>query len=156
MADPLAHQKHMLAVRDREMIPMGLIYACIALALGALVLVSYAQYADVPNVGQPAAAPVVAEKMIRLEGARDGSVVVTDMASGRTASFAANESGFISVITRGLDRKRMIARVEGNPAVRLVEYENGRLAIDDPASGWHAELAYFGATNRDAFAQLLR
>ncbi|MEM8555336.1 MAG: photosynthetic complex assembly protein PuhC [Pseudomonadota bacterium] len=155
-SNSLAHEQKILATRDREMIPTGLIIACVVLALSSLALVSYAQYTDAPNVGQPDVAAVTNERMLTLEGSRNGSVIVTDVATGRTASFASNESGFVSVITRGLERKRMIADVEGNPPVRIVEFENGRLALQDPASGWETELAFFGQTNRDAFAQFLR
>jgi putative photosynthetic complex assembly protein len=39
--------------------------------------------------------------------------------------------------------------------VRIVEYTNGRLAAEDPLTGWSVELYAFGADNKAAFERLL-
>jgi putative photosynthetic complex assembly protein len=65
------------------------------------------------------------------------------------------EAGFISGVHRALTRERMLAKVEGNPPVRIVRFADGRLGLRDPATGWRVELIGFGDTNREAFAALL-
>ena len=52
-------------------------------------------------------------------------------------------------------RARLVARIEGNPPIRLVRYDNGRLVAEDPATGWSAELYAFGQDNKAAFERLL-
>ena len=37
----------------------------------------------------------------------------------------------------------------------LVRYDNGRIAIHDPSTGWSADLMGFGIDNAKAFARLL-
>ncbi len=63
--------------------------------------------------------------------------------------------GFVTVIQSGMARARTVARVEGNPPIRLVRYDNGRLVAEDPATGWSAELYAFGQDNKAAFERLL-
>jgi putative photosynthetic complex assembly protein len=58
-------------------------------------------------------------------------------------------------VHRALVRERMLAKVEGNPPVRLVLFADGRLGLRDPFTGWRVELHGFGDTNHDAFLALL-
>lgn len=39
--------------------------------------------------------------------------------------------------------------------MRLVKYENGRLSLQDDATGWSAELQAFGPDNEAAFERML-
>jgi putative photosynthetic complex assembly protein len=63
--------------------------------------------------------------------------------------------GFISVVLDGLERARLVARVEGNPPVTITQYENGRVSLTDPASGWQVELSSFGPGNVGTFLKML-
>jgi putative photosynthetic complex assembly protein len=58
-------------------------------------------------------------------------------------------------VHRALVRERMLAKVEGNPPVRIVRFADGRLGLRDPFTGWRVELMGFGDSNRDAFLALL-
>jgi putative photosynthetic complex assembly protein len=102
-----------------------------------------------------AVTPVVAERMIQIKGALDASATVWAEDGSLIATFGPMEAGFISGVHRALARERMLAKVEGNPPVRIVRYADGRLGLRDPATGWRVELIGFGDTNRDAFAALL-
>jgi putative photosynthetic complex assembly protein len=59
------------------------------------------------------------------------------------------------VIQNGLATERKKHRVDPLLPVRIVEYANGRLAVEDPETGWSIELYAFGAENRAAFERLL-
>ena len=146
-----------MRARDKEMIPTVLLRAMLMLALTSLALVTYAVLTDRPLTGQPQPAPEVAARTIVLDGERtSGDVVVRDGATGTVlADLAADESGFVSVIWRALTRERMKHGVAAGLPVRLVEFENGRLAIIDDETGWTVELGSFGATNRASFAAFI-
>ena len=63
--------------------------------------------------------------------------------------------GFIAGVHRVILRERTKHRVALDGPVLLQAFENGRMAITDPATGWSADLMGFGADNAAAFARLL-
>lgn len=150
------HGHELLARRDREMIPTTLIIAMVALAMSALALATYARLTDRPLEGVPHEAAILDSRAIILDGNRFGEVVVRDAAGAVLLDLDASKAGFISVIWRGLDRKRMLTGTDPLAPVELVEYANGRLSLQDATTGWSAELASFGDMNEAAFARLLK
>jgi putative photosynthetic complex assembly protein len=155
MSDQMT-DKEMLRYRRKEnMIPAGLFYAMIALVVTALGITTFASVTDRPLVGVPQDAEILAQRAIILDGTKAGDVTVRDESGQPVLVLGTDQGGFVSVIWRGMDRKRMLHGIEGNPPVNLVEYANGRLSLQDPASGWSAELASFGALNEAAFTRLL-
>ncbi len=143
-----------LVNRDREMIPRMLVRAMFILALCTVVLVGYATITDRPLVGQPIPSPVEKERIISIERA-GGQFTVRDEAGAVLAEMDANRAGFIAVVYAGLARNRMQHKLPASDPLRLASHENGRLSLHDDATGWHVELASFGASNRAAFAKLL-
>jgi putative photosynthetic complex assembly protein len=148
-------QPSLTAPRDRmrEMIPTALLYGMAALALSTLAVVTFAVVTDHPAVGVPAAGTAVQERFLILEGKSAQAVVVKD-ADG-TVLMDLPHGGFVTVIQSAMARARLVARIEGNPPVRIVRYDNGRLVAEDPATGWSAELYAFGKDNKAAFERLL-
>lgn len=141
------------ANREREMIPRTLLLGMLALALSSLAIATYSSIADRPHVGVPAAGTVVAQRELILEGVSAQAVVVRDIDG--TVLLDLPHGGFITVIQSGMERARRVARVPGNPPMRVVRYDNGRLVAEDPATGWSAELYAFGQDNKAAFERLL-
>lgn len=139
--------------RDKEMIPRTMIRAMFGLALCALVIVSFAVITERDHVGQPKPADVVETRQIVIEARGPHAVRVMDSSGGVVADL--DQGGFIAVVNNGLERVRLVRGVVGNPPVDLVAYENGRLQLYDPASGWSAELGSFGAQNKAAFERLM-
>ena len=140
--------------RDRELIPRKLIVAVVSLALAALLIVTFAVLTDRPLAGQPEAAPILTDRTIIIE-AEGKAVRVTDAATGEMVLDAKN-GGFISVVVDGLERARLVAGIQTNEAVQLALYENGRVALIDPASKWQVELSSFGAGNVAPWIELLK
>jgi putative photosynthetic complex assembly protein len=139
--------------RDKEMIPVPLLRAMVGLVLVSLALTSYASLTGRPPVGQPEAAAVLAERMLILEGggaqavkvrAEDGSLIL-DLPHG----------GFITVVQNALETQRRRSSIDPLLPVRLVEYANGRLTVEDPVNGWSVETQGFGDDNEAAFRRLL-
>jgi putative photosynthetic complex assembly protein len=138
---------------EREMIPRALLWGMLALALSALAITSFAVLTDRPHTGKPLPGTVVAERAIILEG-RSAQAVTVYAADG-TLIADMDHGGFITVIQNAIQRARTVARVEGNPAIKIVQYDNGRLVAEDPASGASIELYAFGDDNKAAVERLL-
>lgn len=138
---------------NRAMIPNALLIGMAALALSTLAVVSFAVATDRPSVGSPAIGTAVQERFVILEGKSAQAVVVKD--TDGTVLLDLPHGGFITVIQSAMARSRVVARVEGNPPMRIVRYDNGRLVAEDPETGWSAELYAFGQDNKAAFERLL-
>ncbi len=85
----------------------------------------------------------------------DGAVTVH--VPGRQAPIAVlppGTNGFARAALRGLARERW--REEQGPEVpfRLTAWDDGRLTLDDPATGRRLDLKAFGPTQAEAFARL--
>lgn len=130
--------------RDKEMIPRKLILAMVALALSALALATFSVLSGRAPAGQPQASEILASRNVVL--ASDG-VALTAHAADGTVIVDTDNGAFVSVVISGLERARKVARVTGNPPVTVTRFANGRLTLDDPASGWSVELTSFGAGN---------
>jgi len=139
--------------RDKEMIPKRLVYAMFGLALASLAITSYAVLTDRPLTGVAPDEPVVAEHQIILEG--DGNAARVTTPDG-TVLMDSEHGAFVTVIRSGLRRARLVARVEGNPAVTVKQFESGRMTLTDPATGWQVELSSFGQGNKAHFTRLFQ
>jgi putative photosynthetic complex assembly protein len=137
--------------RGKEFIPTRLIVAMFSLAGIALVLVSLSVYLGLPSVGQPKDAPVYRVQTMTIEGNGNHVRIVED--TGRV--LLDGNGGFISVVIDGLERARLVGRVYGNPPVTITQYENGRVSLSDPATGWQVELSSFGPGNVGTFLKML-
>jgi putative photosynthetic complex assembly protein len=137
---------------EREMIPRALLWGMLALALSALAITSFSVLTDRPHTGKPLAGTVVAERELILEG--KSAQAVTVYSADGTLLADMDHGGFITVIQNAIQRARTVARVDGNPPIKIVKYDNGRLVAEDPASGASIELYAFGGDNKAAVERL--
>jgi putative photosynthetic complex assembly protein len=135
-----------------EMISKRLVMMMFSLAFVALVIVSAAVVSDRPLTGVPKEAPVAFERTLTLTG--NGNAVVVTNEAGEVI-LDTPIGGFISVVIDGLERARAVHRIEGNPPVTITQFENGRLSLHDPATGWTTELASFGPGNLGVWHDLV-
>lgn len=138
---------------EREMIPRTLLWGMLALALSSLALAVFSVVSDRAHVGKPAPGLVVAERYFVLEGRSAQAVTVYD-AEGKLL-MDMDHGGFVTVIQNAVQRERTVARVQGNPPIRIVQYDNGRLVAEDPHSKASIELYAFGNDNKAAFERLM-
>jgi putative photosynthetic complex assembly protein len=138
---------------EREMIPRALLWAMLALALSALLITAFSVLTDRPRTGTPVPGKVTAERELILEG-RSAQAVTVYSADG-TLIADMDHGGFVTVIQNAIQRARTVARIEGNPPIKIVQYDNGRLVAEDPASGASIELYAFGNDNKAAVERLL-
>lgn len=108
--------------------------------------------------GSPAIAPgtATAQRDLIFEDRADGAVTVRDPGSAVPfAVFDPGTHGFVRAALRGLARERM--REAQGPAIpfRLATWEDGRMTLDDPATGRRIDIKAFGPSQVAAFAPLL-
>ena len=140
-------------VRQR---PVPLAYLVI---MGSMMLIALIA-AGVSRITGPAqtVAPSVPVSVLdlRFEDRPDGSVAV--FASHETQPFttiAPATNGFLRATVRGLANQRKREDAGDVVPFRLTAWADGRLTLDDPATGRRVELEAFGPTNEAAFAALL-
>jgi putative photosynthetic complex assembly protein len=139
--------------RDKEMVPRTLLWAMFGLAMASLAITTFAVVTGREPVAQPQMAEVVRDRWIILEG-HDAQAVTVRNPDG-SVLLDLTHGGFITVIQSGLVTERRKHNVDPLLPTRIVEYANGRLAIEDPETGWSIELYAFGADNKAAFERLL-
>lgn len=141
--------------QHREAIPRPLLWAIAALVASSLAIATYARVTDAPLSAEPAEGPVKAERVLRIAAQADGAAVVRDADGRLIADLSPQEGGFISGVARAMTRVRQTHGAPADAPVRLVRYQDGRLALKDDATGWRVELMGFGRDNFNAFARLV-
>ena len=146
-----------MSALDTEPFPRGAL-----IAPSALIGISLAATTFVRVTGMnTATAPVVTEAPTRSIAVRfideaDGSVSVRE---GRTnalvTSLAPGSDGFIRSVMRGLAHDRKRRGIGPEQPFLVSQWRDGRLALEDRATGRLIDLNAFGDSNRDAFARLL-
>jgi putative photosynthetic complex assembly protein len=130
--------------------------------IGAALLVAFtvtsaavSRLSGLGTVQMPESA-LVESRPLRFEDMRDGSIRVTDARTGQVAaSVEPGTNGFIRGTLRGLARERKRQGIGIEPPFMLTRWADGRLSLEDPATGRVIALDAFGPTNGEAFAQLL-
>lgn len=139
--------------RAPETVPAWLLRAMLLLVLAVLALVSVAVLTGRPTEGRPQSAAVLSERSLILDGKSVQAVTVYDANGTLLADLP--RGGFVTVIQSGLETIRKRHGIDPLLPVTIKRFANGRLAVEDPETGWSAELYAFGADNRAAFERLL-
>ena len=109
-----------------------------------------------PGGQAPPATPVRSADLV-MQDRIDGAITVTEAGTGRLVETVPPASnGFLRVVLAGLVRERRREDM-GVPSLpfRLRRWSDGRLTLDDAATGKLIELEAFGKDNEAAFARLL-
>lgn len=138
-----------------ETLPRGLLLGLAGFALAALLLAAGARLTGVGTSHQDDAPPV-AVRELRFEDRPDGAIAVVDAKNGLLVATAdPGTNGFLRSAVRGLVRERKRQGVGAEVPFRLSARADGRLTLEDPATGRRIDLESFGATNAAVFARLL-
>jgi len=110
-----------------------------------------------PQADQAATATArpLAAREVRFSDREDGAVVIEDVAGGAPTVIPPGEGGFVRGVVRGLARDRRARDVGQDPAFRLTEWSDGRMTLEDTATGKRLDLNGFGPTNQKAMRDLL-
>jgi putative photosynthetic complex assembly protein len=134
--------------------PRAPLIAAAMLVLAALVAVAIVRLTGIGVARFPDAAAAQVREL-RFEDRSDGSIAVIESPSGRTVEVVSGEQGFLRGTLRGLARERKRAGLGPEQPFRLIGRADGRLTLEDPATGRRVDLDSFGPTNAGVFARLL-
>lgn len=104
---------------------------------------------------RPAGGPV-STRDLRFEDRSDGGVAILDARAGTVVSvIAPGEGGFVRATLRGFARERKREDIGRETPFRLTVWGDGRLTLEDPATGRFVDLGAFGQTQVATFARLI-
>ncbi|RZI97536.1 MAG: photosynthetic complex assembly protein PuhC [Variovorax sp.] len=141
---------------DPDAVPRIMLLALGALALISLLSVIFVRFTGVGLVRVPDAEPVSVREF-RFEDRPDGSIAVLDASRDRVIdTVAPGTNGFLRGTMRGLARERHRRGIGQDIPFRMIGRADGKLTLEDPATGRRVDLGSFGPTNAAVFAQLMR
>ena len=136
-------------------LPRGPLLGAGALVLLALLAVATVRLTGVGAVKVPDAT-AVSVRDLRFEDRPDGSIVVLEAGDRSLVNTVQpGTNGFLRSTLRGLARERKRQGIGAEPSFRLIGRADGRLTLEDPATGRRVDLESFGPTNAAVFAQLM-
>jgi putative photosynthetic complex assembly protein len=139
----------------RERFPRAPLIGAVGMILVTLVSVALSRVSGV-GASRLEPAHAIASLDVRFEDRVDGSVAVLNGSGERTVLvLEAGAHGFVRGVLRGFARERRAAGISEAPPFRLARLNDGRLLIEDTASGRRIDLDAFGPTNVAAFVKIL-
>jgi len=139
----------------RDTVPRGMLAALGAVVLASLLAVGFVRLTGI-GVAHVPDAPAVSVREFRFEDQANGGIVVRDAHSGRVVHTVAPETnGFLRGTMRGLARERHRRAIGPEIPFRMVGRADGKLTLEDPATGRRVDLGSFGPTNAAVFAGLM-
>lgn len=146
---------HTTPLRSHDALPRALLAALGALVIASVIGVGFVRLTGI-GVVHVADAPAVSVREFRFEDRADGGITVRDAASGRIVHEVAPETnGFLRGTMRGLARERHRRGIGPEIPFRMIGRADGKLTLEDPATGRRVDLGSFGPTNAAAFAGLM-
>lgn len=128
----------------------GAMMVGLSLALATFVRLSGADISSMPP-----ARPMLARSLQFVDDS-SGAVLVYDADSHQQIeSLPPGTNGFVRATMRNFARERRSNSVGADIPFRLVASQDGRLVLEDPATGRHIDLEAFGPTNAGVFAGFL-
>jgi putative photosynthetic complex assembly protein len=141
---------------DREPLPRAALIAAASVVAFSLIATTAARLARIQPSGGPITSAPVQSVDLRFVDEPNGSVSVRDGRDDRQLAYLApGTNGFVRGVMRGLAHDRKTRGIGTAPPFRLSVWRDGRLALQDTATGRLIDLDAFGASNKDAFVQLL-
>lgn len=99
---------------------------------------------------------LVAERQLFFRDIANGDVSVVDALQDLPiTTLTTGEDGFMRSVMRGFARERKASGLGQETPFRLTVWQNGLVAMIDPATGRTVELSAFGPDNVGAFTRLL-
>ncbi|MBY0335825.1 MAG: hypothetical protein K2X11_04385 [Acetobacteraceae bacterium] len=124
----------------------GLVIATTLVVVGPGKLLS-----PTPELGLPAQS-----RDLRFDDRADGSVVVTDARTGEEIQrYPSGDAAFIRGALRALTRERRMEEIGREAPFVVARWPDGRITLQDAATGRSVELLAFGITQAETFARFL-
>lgn len=140
------------AIRRRTSSTKPLIFSALLIA-GALAVTTMPPFG---SGAERVAGQALSSRDLLFADRADGGVTVSDARDGALVGILApGEDGFVRGAMRGLVRERRIGGLGAETPFRVTGWSDGRLTLEDPATGTRLDLAAYGQTNAEAFARFL-
>jgi len=144
---------------DRLILPLWLRIGVLATVLAALLTVLLAEPMSSEDAQLERGEPIV-QRALFFHDDPDGVIRVLDAEAPSSGDaellrLMPGDDGFIRSVMRGLARERLARGIGPADPFVLGAYSDGRLYIDDPATGRQVVVTAFGVDNVRAFARLL-
>ena len=137
------------------MVPKGALRAAFALVAFSLLAAGVGRWTGVGTVhaDHVAAVQTVA---LRFEDRPDGGISVVSPDSGKVVGIVeAGGDGLLRTVLRSMAFDRQRHAVGSGPAFTINRWADGRMSLDDPATGRRVDLGPFGAGSKRRFAELM-
>ncbi|MEM9754395.1 MAG: photosynthetic complex assembly protein PuhC, partial [Pseudomonadota bacterium] len=105
--------------------------------------------------GQPQLGPILAERVVHLDGDARGAALITDAAGETITEYGAGEGGFVSTIDRGIQFRRHQLGADETAPVIVRMHEGSIVSIYDPEVDHSYTLLSYGPDNIAHFAALV-
>ncbi len=140
---------------DPDAVPRSMLLALGALVLLTLLSVIFVRFTGVGLVKTPDA-PAVSVREFRFVDKPDGSIAVLDASLNRVVeTVAPGTNGFLRGTMRGLARERNRRGIGQEIPFQMIGRADGKLTLEDPATGRRVDLGSFGPTNAAVFAHIM-
>jgi putative photosynthetic complex assembly protein len=108
------------------------------------------------DISSPLPPATLAARDLQFVDGSAGSVTIYDASDHQqVAVLAPGTNGFMRAMMRNFARERRSDGIGSEVPFHLQASPDGRLVLEDPATGRHVDLEAFGQTNAAAFADLL-
>ena len=140
--------------KQMEIMPKKFLHAVGLLVSFVLVVVFAYRFMDYPLVGVPPKSTIVKEISLDFVERNRFDVIVLDKYGKVLAESNDGTNGFLGVVFNAVKRERINKRISGDNILRMVQYENGRVAIIDDWTGMEVQVNSFGQKNLEVFRLL--
>lgn len=135
--------------------PRGALLGAGLLIAASIAFAATARHQDIGTV-RTQEGVVESARLLQFEDGHDGSIRVLDQRTGtEVAHLESGTNGFLRGVLRALVRERRIHEATAKPPFQLTRWNDGRVTLEDPATGERIDLHAFGQTNLEAFTRLL-
>ena len=134
--------------------PRAPLFGAGALVVLSLLLAAISRLTGFGAVPVETAKPLESREL-RFEDRSDGAVAVLEPDGKVVEILAPGTNGFVRGVMRRLARERKMEGIGAEPPFRLVRWDDGRLSLEDTATGREIQLVSFGPTQFEVFAKML-
>ena len=140
--------------KQLEVMPKKFLQALVLLVLVVLTTVFAYRFMNYPLMGVPPKAMIIKEVDLVFVERNRFDVIVSDKYGKVLAESTDGINGFLGVVFNAVKRERIKKRIDGDNILRMLQYENGRIAIIDDWTGMEIQVNSFGEKNLEVFSLL--
>lgn len=134
-------------------LPKPLLLAAGFLIVGSLLLAYWGRQTGIGRIAVEQSA-IVAAHDLRILPQGNGTIAVYLTDGTLVKLLPIEQAGFVSGVLRGFSRGRSLAKVPADVPFSLIRYADGRLVLEDTATGESVVIDVFGPTNAKTFVDL--